>query len=101
MSIVGLGAEVLTVDASGNDLTPDVNDGKGSRIFSIAGPSVASNINVAMSGLTLTGGDSAQAGGGINGLFANLSLADSTITGNAAALGGRSDLPAKRQSGRE
>ena len=88
MSIVGLGAEVLTVDASGNDLTPDVNDGKGSRIFSIAGPNVASNINVAMSGLTLTGGDSSQAGGAINGLFANFSLADSTITGNAASLGG-------------
>ena len=35
LTINGPGANLLTIDASGNDPTPDVNDGLGSRIFNI------------------------------------------------------------------
>ena len=38
LTINGPGAELLTIDASGNDPTPDVNNGDGSRVFNIRTP---------------------------------------------------------------
>ena len=35
LTINGPGANLLTIDASGNDPTPDVNNGDGSRVFNI------------------------------------------------------------------
>ncbi len=77
--ITGLGAGMLRVDASGNDPTPSTNNGDGSRVFNISGAT-----NVAMSGLTITGGDSASSGGGISAGACNLTVTDSTITGNSS-----------------
>jgi hypothetical protein len=92
VTILGPGADELTIDASGNDPTPDstitdgsdVNDGDGSRVFNIDG---IGRRTVAISGLTLTGGDTFSAGGAIN-CHENLSLNDVTIVGNIAADGG-------------
>ncbi|MFC1758876.1 choice-of-anchor Q domain-containing protein [Planctomycetota bacterium] len=49
VKIVGPGADLLTIDASTSDPTPDLNLGDGSRIFL--------NLEGEISGLTLTGGD--------------------------------------------
>ena len=82
VTIVGPGANLLTVDARGNDNTPEKVGGDGSRIFTIKGDNLLSFIDVSISGLTLTGGDVAQ-GGAINANFADLLLTGMTISGNA------------------
>ncbi len=71
VSILGPGAGRLAV--SGDNQSP---------VFE-----VAAGASVSISGLTITGGASDQAGGGVvnNG---TLTLTDSTVSGNAAALGG-------------
>jgi hypothetical protein len=81
-TINGPGASLLTIDASGNDPTPDANEGNGSRVFNIDDGNNLVNIDVLMSGLTLTGGDAMGAGGGVF-TCENLTLADCVITGNA------------------
>ena len=81
-NIVGPGAELLTIDASGNDPTPSQNNGDGGRLFTI--PPGFFTGGVTVSGLTLSGGDSAMHGGAIASYSGNLSLADCTITGNSA-----------------
>jgi CSLREA domain-containing protein len=86
-NFVGPGAMLLTIDASGNDLTPGVKDGKGSRIFTIIGPSANSRISVGISGLTLTGGDSTS-GGAINSINADLVLAGSKVIANSSLFNG-------------
>lgn len=80
--IIGLGSGLLTVDASGNDTTPMVKDGKGSRIFNIGVTSLI--LNVSISGLTLTGGDAGPSGGAILNSATNLSIDDVAITGNSS-----------------
>lgn len=90
LTIVGPGAGLLTIDASGNDPTPSVNEGNGSRVFRITDGT--DNLqNVTISQLTLTGGDSSGVGGGILARE-NLTLVDCVVTGNAtntnAQLGG-------------
>ena len=90
LTINGPGAELLTIDASGNDPTPDsthedgddTNDGDGSRVFSISDGIRQNHLDVVLSGLTITGGDAAFAGGGIF-TYENLTLIDSVITGNS------------------
>jgi predicted outer membrane repeat protein len=77
LTINGPGANLLTIDASGNDPTPTVDNGDGSRVLGVAGG------DVSISGLTLTGGDMFGDGGGIFST-ANLTVTDSTITGNVA-----------------
>jgi hypothetical protein len=79
LSINGPGAELLTIDASGSDITPDIDDGKGSSIFFIDDP-------VTVRGLTLTGGDAI--GGGAILARATLTVTASTISGNSADFGG-------------
>jgi CSLREA domain-containing protein len=78
LSIDGPGAALLTIDASGNDPTPTINDGRGTRIYNFSG-----SITVSLRGQTLTGGDNNLRGGAVFDKGANLSLHDAVITGNA------------------
>jgi len=87
LAIDGPGADLLTIDASGNDPTPDVNNGDGSRAFNIDDGSVETAIEVAISGVTLAGGDVFEQGGAIR-TVEELHLLDATITDNAAQGGG-------------
>ncbi|MGD9635508.1 MAG: choice-of-anchor Q domain-containing protein [Pirellulales bacterium] len=86
LTINGPGAGLLTIDASGNDPTPDENNNDGSRIFNIDN-GIATEINVMIVGLTLTGGDTSGNGGAILSRE-QLSLIDSAITENVAGSGG-------------
>lgn len=81
LSIHGPGEDLLTIDASGNDPTPAVNEGNGSRVINIHDG--ATLIEVSIVGLTLTGGDVLGNGGGIYS-SENMRLNSSIVTGNAA-----------------
>lgn len=92
--INGPGTNLLTIDASGNDPTPDsnyddglFNDGDGSRVFSINDGSSDNFLNVSIGGLMLTGGDVDGNGGAIQS-FEHLTVTDSTISGNLARYSG-------------
>jgi hypothetical protein len=87
LTIIGPGANLLTIDASGSDPTPDQNNGDGSRVFNINDGSFNSLIDVFVTGLSIAGGDVLGNGGGI---FAteNLSLSASIVRDNAATRGG-------------
>ena len=65
VSIAGPGADLLTIDASGNDPTPDQNNGDGSRVFYVVDGIPGPTTDVSISGLTLTGGDLYGNGGAI------------------------------------
>ncbi|MEX2316832.1 MAG: choice-of-anchor Q domain-containing protein [Pirellulales bacterium] len=89
LTIAGPGANLLTIDASGNDPTPEsrlddddfFNDGDGSRVFEISDG--ASNVlDVMIVGLTLTGGDATGGGGAIR-CSENLTITASVIAGNS------------------
>lgn len=96
--IEGPGAELLSIDASGNDATPLVKDGQGSRVFNIDDGDSETNIEITLSGMTITGGDLGgldvttsgglttatleTSGGGILS-YEDLSIIDSIITDNA------------------
>ena len=117
LSIVGPGASLLSIDASASDLTPNTDNGDGSRVFNVDDGNADTHKVVAISGLTLTGGDVSGDGGAIlsreiltltgctlsgnhateygGGIFCSglfflhaVTIADSTISGNAANLGG-------------
>jgi hypothetical protein len=94
LTIAGPGANLLTVDASGNDPTPDHNNGDGSRVFNIDERSIIyidgsiENHGVSISGLTLTGGDAGLNGGGAILVRGELTVANCTISGNSATGGG-------------
>jgi hypothetical protein len=81
LTINGPGANLLTIDASGNDPTPNQNNGDGSRIFNIDDGNATDQIEGEIAGLTLTGGDILSDGGAI---FAreSLSIVESTIDEN-------------------
>jgi hypothetical protein len=83
LTIQGPGASLLTIDASGNDPTPTQNNGDGTRLFNVDNGDAANSINVSISGLTLTGGDVTGDGGAIRSVE-NLTIQNSTITGNSA-----------------
>ena len=85
-------ASGLTIDASGNDPTPDQNNDDGSRVLNIDNGNSANDIDVILSGLTLTGGDVLGDGGAILSRE-NLTITGSTISGNSAVNSGgiRSD----------
>jgi hypothetical protein len=79
VTINGLGADLLTINASGNG---------GNRIFNIDDGSAGTAIVVALAGLTLTGGNVTGDGGAIRNTE-NLSLTRMSISGNTAtAIGG-------------
>ncbi len=69
VEIRGPGADLLTIDASGSDPTPNEHRGDGSRIFNISiAPSERNepaDAAVTIAGLTLTGGDVYEPGGAI------------------------------------
>jgi|GEM_PF-6715055 len=58
LTVRGLGADQLTIDASGSDPTPDENNGDGSRVFHMPLDVDGTENSLTVSGLTLTGGDS-------------------------------------------
>ena len=55
---------MLSIDASGNDPTPNVNDGNGSRVFSSDEGDEKQLVEVEIRRLTLTGGDQNDGHGG-------------------------------------
>ena len=65
-------------DAEASGLSGTLSD-NGSRVFSIA---TAAGENVTFTGLTVTGGNAAGDGGGINVNSANLELLDTSVSGN-------------------
>ena len=79
----------VTIDASGNDSTPLVDDNNGSRIFDIR---VTQAVDVVLKGLKLTGADANFTGGAVNFspniAGAELTIIDSTIEDNFARLRG-------------
>jgi len=77
----------LTIDASGNDGTPAEDDGDGSRVFNIDDGDDETDSPVTIGGLTLIGGDVSENGGAIS-TRENLTVTDSTISGNSAAVWG-------------
>ena len=83
LTIQGPGSNLLTIDASGNDPTPLLDDGLGSRVFTIQHNVAFSAISVSLSGLTLAGGDVNGEGGGIYN-EENLTVSDCAVLGNAA-----------------
>ncbi len=84
--IEGFGMGLLIIDASGNDPTPDMNNADGSRVFRIDDGVSGSQISVTISGLTITGGDVADGGGGIRSVE-NLTVAATTVRNNATSSG--------------
>jgi predicted outer membrane repeat protein len=82
LTITGSGAELLTIDASGSDPTPDVDDGKGSRVFNIDDGVNGVFQEVVIRGLTVTGGDTFSGGGGIL-CRENLALDRISLSGNS------------------
>lgn len=89
VTIIGPGTALLTIDATGNDPTPNsqaadvdfTDDGDGTSVFSIGGGTVS------ISGLSLTGGD-AQSGGAIVSQGSTLTIDDVHMHGNNALVGG-------------
>jgi hypothetical protein len=81
LTITGPGPDLLTLIAS--DPTPDMNNGDGSRVFNITNGNDSNLLNVAISGLALTGGDVTGKGGAIFSQE-NLALTDCLILNNAA-----------------
>ncbi len=86
LTISGPGADLLTIDASVNDPTPNVNNRDGHRIFLIT-DNLATFAAVTMEGLTLTGADIGGFGGAIDS-SENLTLRNMVIRGNSAQGGG-------------
>ncbi|MEM9352642.1 MAG: choice-of-anchor Q domain-containing protein [Planctomycetota bacterium] len=87
VTITGDGPELLTIDASGNDPTPDEDNGDGSRVFAVSNFSLDDVFEATLRGLTLTGGDSDRHGGAILNVE-DLTLEDTVVTGNHARLFG-------------
>ncbi|MCH2210576.1 MAG: Ig-like domain-containing protein, partial [Fuerstiella sp.] len=79
MTITGPGADLLTIDADNESRIFNINDGDNS-----------SQSDVSISGLKLTGGDVSDEGGAIF-TRENLSVTNSTISGNSAYRGGGID----------
>ena len=84
LTIVGPSANLLTIDALGVD---GVLDGNGFRIFEVNDGDLNNSIDVSISGLTLTGGDTSDSGGAVDN-FENLTLDGVAIVGNRASFGG-------------
>jgi hypothetical protein len=83
VTIIGAGADLLTIDARGNDATPEEKDGQGTRIFHID-DGTETLIEVTISGLTLTGGDVRGDGGAIL-TREELTILDCSIVANATS----------------
>ncbi len=86
VTITGLGASQLTIDA-GNGTDNTFATGDGFRIFEIS-DGTGTLVDVTISGLTLTGGDTSGVDGGAIINSENLTLTDSVLSGNAASING-------------
>ena len=95
LTIIGPGPDLLTIDATSCDPTPNSvlndiksDDGDGCRIFNVTGA------NVAISGITFTGGDAGGVGddgkGGAIRTTGNLSITNCAIIDNHAFIAGDS-----------
>jgi hypothetical protein len=88
LKISGPGAELVTIDARGNDPTPAEKNGDGSRVFYVGTHWRTGEISVTIRGLTLTGGDT-DLGGAIyataGGAPLNLAIEISVIKENASS----------------
>jgi predicted outer membrane repeat protein len=86
LQLNGIAFSLITIDASGNDPTPDVNNGDGSRVFNIDDGNSGDLLDVSISGLTLTGGDVGgfNVGGGAIRSLENLAIIECTVSGNSA-----------------
>jgi CSLREA domain-containing protein len=82
LTITGPGTELLTIDASGSDPTPDENNGDGSRVFRVDDGVSSSALTVTIEGVTVTGGDTLTSGGGISNRE-NLTLRDVVVNDNS------------------
>ena len=85
VTIQGLGANLLTIDAQGGG--DNVLDGDGFLIFEVNDGDSNSSLDVSINGLTLTGGDNNSFGGAINN-SENLTLDSVEIADNRALVGG-------------
>jgi len=74
----------LTIDASSADITPNLNDGNGQRLFKVDDNNAETLADVSLIGLTLQGGDVNQGGGAILS-NENLTLQFVSLIDNAAA----------------
>jgi hypothetical protein len=83
LTIVGPGGNLIVIDATASDDTPDLNDRQGNRIFNINDGDVLSAIEVSVSGVSLTGGDTEGNGGAILNVE-SLTLSDVNISSNYA-----------------
>ena len=86
VTIMGPGANLLTIDA-GDGTDSQFGTANGFRIFNIDDGDSSRQIEVMLSGLTLTGGDESSNGGAILNRE-DLTLNSSTVSGNASGLGG-------------
>lgn len=90
LTITGDGMDLLTIDASGSDPTPDIDNGDGTNIIRI-GSRFASFFDVTLFGMTLTGADRNFGGavGDSRDQFepTTLTLINSRVTGNHALEG--------------
>ena len=87
LTINGPGAGLLTIDASASDPTPEEDNGDGSRVFNIADGNIGTFFDVALVGMTITGGDVTGAGGGILN-EENLAITGCVVTANNATMTG-------------
>src|SRR4051812_19855791 len=87
LTIHGPGANLLTIDA--NDKTPLTKLGDGIGIFTIRDNNAQHLLDVSISGLTLTGGDTGRfwGGGGAISSYENLVVSDCVIVGNGSDYG--------------
>ena len=85
LTITGPGADLLTIDAQGGG--DNVLDGDGFRIFEVNDGDSNSLVDVSISGLTLTGGDTNRSGGAISN-SENLTLDRVAVVDNRARFGG-------------
>ena len=90
VSIIGPGAALLTIDA-GNGTDNTFGTGDGFRIFNSDDGDGNTQLDVTISGLSISGGDVApgdfQGDGGAIRNRENLTLSDSVVSGNAAVFG--------------
>jgi hypothetical protein len=90
LTIVGPGADLLTIDAGGSDPTPGEVNFDGNRVFRVDdGANNGPDKHVSIVGLTLTGGnvDEFARGGAIYSVE-DLTVEQTIVTGNAAYEGG-------------
>jgi len=87
VAIEGLAGAVITVDASGNDLTPGEDNGDGTNVFVIDDLNEETLIDVSIDRLSLRGGDAVYGGGILSA--ENLTITGGRILDNASqTLGG-------------